>query len=263
MTAELVKSRIVVVDSMRLRRAAIVQLLQGWSDDEGVKLTPVGPSALPAEFESKPDCEMYIVSLGGASLLEGETSALVTGLADLMGDIPMVIFSDRDDPEQIVAAFRAGAAGFIPSTMDPPVALEALKFILRGGAYFPPAALLRCQVAQEEAEPLDPTPPQRPGKSPAKERAQPSNLTGRQQQVAALLRKGLPNKLIARELAMTEATVKVHVRQIMRKLGATNRTQAAICSHQASVAIQTGGSQPVPLAAASVGTATVRVVASA
>lgn len=263
MTTELVKSRIVVVDSMRLRRAAIVQLLQGWSNDEGVMLMPIGPSALPAEFETRPDCGMYIVSIGGASLVEGETIGLVTNLADLMGDAPMVIFSDSDDPEQIVAAFRAGASGFIPSTMDPSIALEALKFILRGGSYFPPAAMLRCQAAQDDTEPLDPEPTQRSGKAATKDRASTSSLTGRQQQVAALLRKGLPNKLIARELAMTEATVKVHVRQIMRKLGATNRTQAAISAHQANVTVQAGTGAALPLAAASAGTTTVRVVASA
>jgi DNA-binding NarL/FixJ family response regulator len=55
-----------------------------------------------------------------------------------------------------------------------------------------------------------------------------SILTSRQGDVANLLSQGLSNKLIARQLAITEATVKVHIRQIMRKLGASNRTQAAL-----------------------------------
>jgi DNA-binding NarL/FixJ family response regulator len=55
-------------------------------------------------------------------------------------------------------------------------------------------------------------------------------LTPRQLEVLDRLREGKPNKLIARDLNMTEATVKVHVRQIMRKLGAANRTQAVLCA---------------------------------
>jgi DNA-binding NarL/FixJ family response regulator len=54
-------------------------------------------------------------------------------------------------------------------------------------------------------------------------------LTDREKQVLGLLGVGTANKLIARQLGLTESTVKVHVRHIMRKLGATNRTQAALC----------------------------------
>jgi DNA-binding NarL/FixJ family response regulator len=60
-------------------------------------------------------------------------------------------------------------------------------------------------------------------------------LTPRQLEVLGRLREGKPNKLIARDLNMTEATVKVHVRQIMRKLGATNRTQAVLCASGLSI----------------------------
>src|SRR5262249_20243436 len=57
-------------------------------------------------------------------------------------------------------------------------------------------------------------------------------LTARQQEVLARLRQGESNKLIGRQLKLRESTVKVHIRQIMRKLGATNRTQAALCAAQ-------------------------------
>jgi len=56
----------------------------------------------------------------------------------------------------------------------------------------------------------------------------PADLTSRQQQVLACLKRARSNKEIARELSMSEATVKVHVRQVMKKLGALNRTHAAV-----------------------------------
>jgi DNA-binding NarL/FixJ family response regulator len=60
-------------------------------------------------------------------------------------------------------------------------------------------------------------------------------LTTRQQEVLERLRQGESNKLIGRQLKLRESTVKVHIRQIMRKLGATNRTQAALCATQLSI----------------------------
>ena len=66
-------------------------------------------------------------------------------------------------------------------------------------------------------------------------------LTTRQQEVLERLRQGESNKLIGRQLKLRESTVKVHIRQIMRKLGATNRTQAALCAVQLSVARDKNG----------------------
>jgi DNA-binding NarL/FixJ family response regulator len=96
------------------------------------------------------------------------------------------------------------------------MAAEVLTFVLHGGTYFPREALLRPQSAM--------------GSSRVEVRlsGDPSQLTPRQIDVLERLRLGRSNKHIGRDLDMSEATVKVHVRQIMRKLGAVNRTQAAL-----------------------------------
>src|SRR4249920_3304087 len=67
----------------------------------------------------------------------------------------------------------------------------------------------------------------------------PVSLSSKQEEVFKLLRRGEANKLIARHLGLSEATVKVHIRQIMRKLGVANRTQAAICTFNGCASLAT------------------------
>jgi DNA-binding CsgD family transcriptional regulator len=123
--------------------------------------------------------------------------------------------------DEAIAAFRAAACGFIPMSLDPSLALHAFTFLMSGGSYFPPTFLNNLPEFNYE-------------NSLAADRAATEvslyvgGLTRKQQQVLDLLRKGRPNKVIARALSMQEATVKVHVRQILRKLGVSNRTEAAL-----------------------------------
>ena len=131
--------------------------------------------------------------------------------------------ADGDEAADVVAAFKAGARGFVTTRMDPCVMFRALKFIIEGGAFFPPGALLDASGAAGNGGPDIGLVPQAGGEA----------LTLRQNEVLRLLRQGQSNKRIARELHMSESTVKVHIRQIMRKLGASNRTQAALCGFEA------------------------------
>jgi DNA-binding CsgD family transcriptional regulator len=124
----------------------------------------------------------------------------------------LVIISDREDPQEIRAAFQEGAIGFMPTSIEPAVAFQALSFIRSGGSFFPPSALstsLREATINGVAV---------------------SELTTKQEEVICCLRKGLSNKAIARQLDISEATVKVHVRRIIRKFGVANRTQLAVAA---------------------------------
>jgi DNA-binding NarL/FixJ family response regulator len=127
----------------------------------------------------------------------------------------------------VCAAFEAGAAGFMPTSIDPSVALQALSLIKCGGSFFPPSALHRemppvatqVTVGQPDRANFESSrPPTRP------------RLSAKQEEVVRLLRQGQSNKEIASQLGLSEATVKVHVGCIMRKLGLANRTQVAIAS---------------------------------
>lgn len=231
---EITEPSVVIVDPLKLRRSCIARVLEQWSSSEGLIVTSVAPVGLPSESESKADCRLVVLSIGGKSVGEAELTQTIECILSVFPDAPLVVMSDRDEPAEVLAAFKAGAMGFIPSSLDPQIALRAFTFILGGGSYFPPSALTAtdsCPPLQKAELPID--------RGGAGGGSMTSNfgatethsrkLTARQQDVVKLLRNGLPNKVIARHLGMTEATVKVHVRQIMRKLGANNRTQVALC----------------------------------
>ncbi len=128
------------------------------------------------------------------------------------------IISDDGGVGQVLKYLEMGARGYIPTSLSLRVAVQALRLINAGGVFIPAACL-----AQLAALPVKPTIPAMPDKSA---------LSQKEVLVASALRKGTPNKIIAYDLGMCESTVKTHVRNIMKKLKAKNRTEAAFLSNQ-------------------------------
>lgn len=124
--------------------------------------------------------------------------------------VPVIVVSDAEDAQHIISALKKGARGYIPTSMALNVAVEAVRLVEAGGTFVPAASLV---PAGQEGHPLA---------------SINSMLTARQIMVLRALHSGKPNKQIAYELNMCESTVKVHIRHIMRKLKATNRTQVAV-----------------------------------
>src|SRR6516164_10702808 len=128
----------------------------------------------------------------------------------------VVVLSDRDDVENVNEALTCGVWGYIPTSVEAEVAFAALRLINAGGTYVPAQErtprTAKLGIGVES---------QRPRLSDE------LDLTPRELSVLDLLREGKPNKLIAAGLSMEESTVKVHVRNILKKLHAANRTQAA------------------------------------
>ena len=142
---------------------------------------------------------------------EASTSALKV-LSELAPRIPVVILAYNSDTELARTAVCHGAKGYIPVTMGFEIAIEALRFVLAGGTYVPMDYLLA------RGWPGDaPSPPPTSGL-----------VTARELAVIRAIQQGKSNKIIAYELNMCESTVKVHVRRIMKKLKARNRTEVAI-----------------------------------
>ena len=129
-------------------------------------------------------------------------------LKQLAADTPIVVVSAVGDPKIMQDTVVAGASAFIPKSAPGQVLIHALKVIIAGGTYMPAEVV----AALRNAEP-----------SP-----QGGELTLRQRRVLELLATGLSNKRIARELKISEITVKAHVSAILRKLGVDNRTQAGL-----------------------------------
>ena len=147
---------------------------------------------------------------------------------------PVVVISASDDRETILEAHDLGAMGFIPKTSQREVLMPALELVLAGGIYIPPQALAKRgerpsrDVSREEHSLREPQ-PDAPSYSPS---PGVGSLSKRQRDVLNLLVKGLPNKLICRELGLSANTVKSHVGAIFRALNASNRTQAVIAAQR-------------------------------
>ena len=118
---------------------------------------------------------------------------------------------------------RGQLQGVVPLTLSLALWLAAFGLLLNGGIYLPPGILLRPEFNENPRAPVD---TDDPGRGPSESGHQ-DGLTNREQEVLRLLSLGFQNKIIASRLKLSEYTVKVHVHNVIRKLGVHNRTQAA------------------------------------
>lgn len=150
------------------------------------------------------------------SLMEASNEASANALkelSELTARRPVVVLASRNDGEFARSAIRRGAKGYIPVTMGFEIAVEAVRFVMAGGTYAP----MDCMIPAGQPAFRSP----RIGRPFGV-------LTERELSVVRAIQDGKSNKVIAYELNMCESTVKVHVRNLMRKLKAKNRTDAAI-----------------------------------
>jgi DNA-binding NarL/FixJ family response regulator len=127
---------------------------------------------------------------------------------------PVVLVTDDDSSPAIVAALDAGVNGYVPTSLSLEIVSEAVRLVGAGGTFVPARNLLAAVRGG--------------GGEPPRQSSDLMMFTARQAAVINELRKGKSNKVIAYDLSMCESTVKVHVRNIMRKLKAKNRTQVAL-----------------------------------
>jgi DNA-binding NarL/FixJ family response regulator len=141
----------------------------------------------------------------------------VDGVLDMIQthpDVPVIVLSGSTSRTDALDALNAGARGFIPKTIRGKAMLSALRLILAGETYIPPAVLGQTDEIGNIAD-------GEPAQNGILEL-----LTAREKEVLALLVKGYQNKNIAHELGLKEVTVKVHLQHIYQKLGVSSRTQA-------------------------------------
>jgi DNA-binding NarL/FixJ family response regulator len=240
--AEQQRAAIALIDARALRRNGWVGLLSPWAEASGLVVEAIAPDAIASLQGTGTQFRLGILSFGATSLQAPQAAAQLAAAMEALPDTPLVVVSDLDDAAEVVAAFRAKARGFIPTTMEPEVALRTFAFIMSGGSFFPPTALFgRGPDSSSPSADIN-------GRKPDDQIRRRNTLTGGQQEVMQHLAAGLTNKAIARVMGIRESTVKVHVRQIMRKLGATNRTQAALAAAATEPAIALPAALPAPLA---------------
>jgi DNA-binding NarL/FixJ family response regulator len=220
------KTRFALVDSRALTRISISHLLTTLSDDFVILPYTDIDEFMAGYLEHSCNVEMIIFNLGSARVSENHISSGILRLKLEHPNLPLVFLSDHEECGDILDAIRMGARGYISSVFNPYIVLQSLRLVMAGGAFIPHNALLeiteKTVMFGEEELPND-------------AEIAPlilQTLTPRELEVFELVRQGKSNKIIAYELGMQESTVKVHMRKIMTKLKARNRTHAAFLGSQ-------------------------------
>ncbi|MES9961184.1 MAG: response regulator transcription factor [Sedimenticola sp.] len=186
----------------------------------------LGQFAAGAEIHDFPDARTTLDAVRGGNeydllLLDlfmpgGDGFELLREVCNSLPDTPVVVLSGSDKPAHIRKSLDLGAAGFIPKSSGMDVMMSALKLVLAGGIYVPPD-LLRNPTEDELKSDIS-----------VDQLSLPDGLTGRQKEVLRLMGDGKSNKEIARELGLSENTIKIHVAAVLKTLGVNNRTKAAV-----------------------------------
>ena len=213
--------RLVIIEKRPLLRECLERCLMSHDPEEIVSYASVDLfiAQLESLISGDPETEMLVVYSVGNQFIDVGINAKIALILNSALSVRLVILSEREEVSQATAALEQGASGFIPMTMSLKVVSEAIRLVQAGGMYVPACSLLAAQRPHEirGAEP----------------NSRLSGLTHRQLAVLEAVRRGKANKIIAYELNMCESTVKVHLRNIMKKLRARNRTEAAFMINEA------------------------------
>jgi DNA-binding NarL/FixJ family response regulator len=209
--------KILVIDDHPLIVDALAQLLPQMDATVEV-LGAIDPVEATAVLDNEPEVALVLLDLAlpGARGLDF--------LCDLKLDypgVPVVVLSATHDNATVMAALGAGAHGFIPKTADAGMLLDAVRRVLDGGVCVAP-----------EASPM-------PEGDGVELRPDALGLTARQTDVLKLLVQGKPNKLICRDLRLSEGTVKVHVSAILKALRVHSRTEAIATLARRGISVET------------------------
>ena len=205
--------RVLLVDDQKLMREGLRVLLEMEPDLEVVGEAGDGEAALAAYAEQQPDVVLMDVRMPGMDGVEATRR-----LRERWPEARVIILTTFDDDEYVFEGLRAGALGYLLKDVSGHELAEAVRTVARGGALIEPSVARK--VVAEFAR-LAP-----PARAP--DAGLPEPLTEREQEVLRLLAQGLSNREIAQRLFLAEGTVKNYVTRILGKLGARDRTQAAL-----------------------------------
>jgi DNA-binding NarL/FixJ family response regulator len=202
--------RVLAVDDHPLARAGLQQLLGAL---EGIALLGVAVSAdevIRLAAEQAPDVVLMDIEMPGKDGIEATRELL----AQRPGT-PVVVLTSFSDRERILAALDAGAVGYVLKDVQPDELVRAIEAAAAGQAPLHPLAARELLAERHAVGP---------------------QLSDREAEVLALVAQGLPNKLIARRLEISERTVKGHLTRIFERIGVSDRTQAALWARDRGLA---------------------------
>ncbi|HFQ13266.1 MAG TPA: two-component system response regulator NarL [Gammaproteobacteria bacterium] len=196
---------ILIIDDHPLLRRGINDLVSMDAAFQVVAEASNGTEGLELALSLKPDIILLDLNM---EIMDGLQTLKALKAAEL--DSRIVILTVSDNEKDVVATLRAGADGYLLKDMEPEDMLERLHRVVEGHI------VLSDKVSELVVRGLH------------EESRENIHLTGREEQILALIAKGMSNKLIARKLDIVESTVKVHVKNLLRKLKLRNRLEAAI-----------------------------------
>lgn len=199
-----------IIDRREFARDCLAAALRVSRNNRPVEVfSDVNELQMKATLQSAPSLILFCLhdSKNSTAFLEDELSLL----SKAVHAAPVVLLSDVEDISIIVRALKSGVRGYIPANLPLRLAIQAIQIVEAGGTYLPVDSFMA--MRHEFANVPEPAV------------CVARNLTVRQRAVLLALRQGKANKVIALELKLRESTVKVHVRNIMKKLRAKNRTE--------------------------------------
>ena len=202
-------TRIMLVDDHPMMRRGMRQLIEMQDDLQVIAEAGSGEEALAIAASHEPDMILMDLNMKGMDGIHTIEALRKNGITAC---ILMVTVSDND--EDVIAALRAGADGYLLKDLEPEELISALLQAERGQLVLSPQ-LTRILASTLREEKTD-------------RRGLAAELTARERQILAMIAASSSNKLIARELGITEATVKVHVKNLLDKLNFNSRVEAAV-----------------------------------
>jgi len=194
--------KILLADDHKLVRAGLVLVLKQMDHSVDILEAGSGREAIEIAAENG-DLDLVLMDL---DLPEGNGLEAMGAIKSENPALPVVILSALEDQSMVSRAMKLGARGFIPKSASGEVMVNSLRLVLSGGVCLPPG------YSEAQHGDVD---------------SQTPSLTQRQMEVLRLMAKGSSNKVIARDLDISENTVRVHISAVISALDATNRTEAA------------------------------------
>jgi DNA-binding NarL/FixJ family response regulator len=196
--------RLLIADDHAVVRHGLARLVATFDDVELVGAASDGAEAVALCIERRPDVVLMDLEM---PVLDGiEATRRIRAEHDEVAVVVLTSFSDR---ERILRALDAGAVGYLLKDVEPDDLEKAIASAARGEAPLDPKAARTLLSARQAAAPAD-------------------ALSEREREVLLMVAEGLPNKVIAQRLQISEKTVKAHLTSVFRQIGVTDRTQAAL-----------------------------------
>jgi DNA-binding NarL/FixJ family response regulator len=213
---------VLIVDDQALVRAGFRMILDAEEDIDVAGEAADGADAVAEAQRLKPDVVLMDVRMPNVDGIEATRRLLGTDGVDTK----VVMLTTFDMDEYVYDALRAGASGFLLKDVPPEQLVAGIRAVAQGDALLAPSVTRR--VIEEFV--------QRPPSSVRTVPPEVEELTARELEVLKLVAKGLSNAEIAKELFVSETTVKTHVAHMLTKLGVRDRVQAVVLAYECGLA---------------------------